>query len=237
MSECPFSAQSTPSRASIEEHQRCPVGQSNAQQDTASVMLRLRTETRPQHDHIESVPFSLAMQEGTLPRSSFVAQMMCWERVHGTLESSLADSRDEAVRAVWRPEMARTGHIRADMAHHGEGSLNDQTIAATDATVTWISSLAQDDPRALLGCLYVLEGSKMGGTILRRCLSEAYDCPPEHLSYFWASSDTSPKPDWDRFKGRMDPALGCREDQDRAIAAAGDMFDHLTEILLAIGVE
>ena len=101
---------------------------------------------------------------------------------------------------------------------------------ATLKTVNWIAGLADSDPRALLGPLYVLEGSKLGGTILRRCLDEAYGCGPEALSYFWASG-TSPMPDFKAFKARMETALTDESDRDRVVAAASGLFLQLTDVL------
>jgi len=196
-------------------------------------MLRLRTETRPAHDRIEAVPFSTDILEGRLPRGLFAGQLACWLRVHEALERSLAASEDEAVQAVWRSSMARTSHLAADAAHHGQATVSGAASQATTAAVTWIESLAATDPRSLLGCLYVLEGSKMGGAILRRHLQDAYGCEPDHLTYFWASGP-SPMPDFKAFKDRMESALPEAADHDRVVAAASTMFDHLTDVLIGL---
>ena len=104
---------------------------------------------------------------------------------------------------------------------------------ATMGIVTWIAELANDHPEALLGPLYVLEGSKLGGTILRKCLDEAYQCGPEALSYFWASG-TSPMPDFKAFKERMESVLTTTSQQDQVIAAASEMFNRLTDVLAGL---
>ena len=193
-------------------------------------MARLKAETRPAHDRIESVPFSMMMQEGRLPRQRFAAKLACWLAVHGTLEAAVRESDDEACRAVWIESMARTKHLRNDLAHHGDMDLPSAAAAATVKTVAWLAALSTTDPRALLGCLYVLEGSKLGGTILRSCLDKAYQCGPEALSYFWASG-TSPMPDFKAFKERMEAALTTDDERDRVVASASGMFDHLTDVL------
>ena len=198
-----------------------------------SVMARLRAETRPAHDRIEAVPFSTAILEERLGRSRFAGQLVCWHRVHTAMESGLSASDDSAVTAVWNAGMARAHLLEADMSHHGSPAVHAAADDATTATVDWLTSLGSTDPRALLGCLYVLEGSKMGGTILRKRLQSAYGCDPEHLSYFW-SSGVSPMPDFVAFKERMESVLADRGDQDRVVAAASDMFDHLTDVLLGL---
>ena len=198
-----------------------------------SVMARLRAETRPAHDRIEAVPFSTAILEERLGRSRFAGQLVCWHRVHTAMESGLSASDDPAVTAVWNAGMARAHLLEADMSHHGSPTVHPVADDATTATVDWLTSLGSTDPRALLGCLYVLEGSKMGGTILRKRLQSAYGCEPEHLSYFW-SSGVSPMPDFVAFKERMESVLSDRGDQDRVIAAASDLFDHLTDVLLGL---
>lgn len=198
-----------------------------------SVMQRLRMETRAAHDRIEAVPFSEAILEQRLPQALFAGQLACWLRVHQTLEGSLSASEDDAVQSVWMEEMARTSCLEADLLHHGEPSVTTEADAATTRTTSWLESLAQTEPRALLGCLYVLEGSKMGGAILRKHLQAAYDCDPTHLTYFW-SSGVSPMPDFKAFKERMESALPDKLDQDRVVAAASAMFDHLTDVLTGL---
>lgn len=198
--------------------------------DKNSVMDRLKWETRPAHDRIESVPFSMMMQEGHLPRARYAAKLACWLTVHGTLEGAVAQSNDAACTAVWTDAMARTSHLRHDLCCHGDMDMPAAAAQATMNLVKWIAELADTDPRALLGCLYVMEGSKLGGTILRKCLDEAYNCGPEALSYFWASG-TSPMPDFKAFKERMEAALTTDDERDRVVTAASGMFDHLTDVL------
>ena len=198
--------------------------------DKNSVMDRLKWETRPAHDRIESVPFSMMMQEGRLPRARFAAKLACWLTVHGVLEAAVAQSDDAACAAVWVDSMARTSHLRHDLCCHGDMDMPAAAATATLRIVKWLSGLADTDPRALLGCLYVLEGSKLGGTILRKCLDDAYGCGPDALSYFWASG-TSPMPDFKAFKERMEAALTTDEERDRVVAAASGMFEHLTDVL------
>lgn len=198
--------------------------------DKNSVMDRLKLETRPAHDRIESVPFSMMMQEGRLPRARFAAQLACWLTVHGTLEAAVRESTDEACQAVWIESMARTMHLRSDLCCHGDMDMPADAATATLKAVVWLSALSNSDPRALLGCLYVLEGSKLGGTILRKCLDDAYGCGPEALSYYWAGG-TSPMPDFRAFKERMEAALTTDDERDRVVAAASGMFDLLTDVL------
>ncbi len=198
--------------------------------DQNSVMQRLRAETRPAHDRIESIPFSVMMLEGRLPRERFAGQLACWLAIHGVLEEALRGSDNSTCRSVWLDGMARASHLRHDVACHGSPEVPDHAAAATLRTVAWIASIAASRPVSLLGCLYVLEGSKLGGAILRRSLDEAYQCGPEALSYFWASG-ASPMPDFTAFKGRMEQAITTVADRDAVVAAACSMFDHLTQVL------
>jgi heme oxygenase len=198
-----------------------------------SVMLRLRTETREAHDRIESVPFSELMLQGRLPQGRFAGQMACWLAVHCVLEDAVRTSNSTACKAVWVEGMARTSHLRHDLACHGEVDLPAPAAVAAMDTVAWIASLSESDPEALLGCLYVLEGSKLGGTILRGCLDKAYNCGPDALSYFWASGK-SPMPDFKAFKERMEAALTTDDQRDRVVVAASGLFNKLTDVLAGL---
>jgi len=74
------------------------------------------------------------------------------------------------------------------------------------------------DPVALLGSLYVLEGSTNGGKFLARVLRRAWNLDEEGLSYFDPYGDQQPHR-WAAFKSDMED-IGFDTDQQNAIVEA-----------------
>ena len=73
-----------------------------------------------------------------------------------------------------------------------------------------------DGPAALLGALYVLEGSRLGGTLLRRQVA------PGLPTRFLDRSDSAA---WRELLAQLDIELNTALKRETAIKAAGDVFD------------
>ncbi|MFO0872615.1 MAG: biliverdin-producing heme oxygenase [Phycisphaerales bacterium] len=228
-----------------------PAAAASPASGAASVMDRLRAETREAHVRTEAVPFSAAMVGGTLPLDRFVGQLAAYLPVHRALESVLSASNDPAVRLVWRDELAKTPLLERDLAHFSSIGVepSDAGTAAARRFVEWIGEVARNDPSALLGVLYVLEGSTLGAAVLRGHLERAYgerafgsrsgsgagtEVAPG-LAYY-SPYGLSPMPSWAQFKARMNAAIVDRAMQDRAVAAASETFRRIGEILAALSV-
>lgn len=219
-------------------------------------MDRLRTETRGAHELTESIPFSSAMMEGRLPRERFVGQLAAYRVVHGALERALAASTSPIVVKVWGADLPKTPHLERDLAFHARhghdaargGEPHARAVGAAERFAARIDELAATDPAALLGMLYVLEGSTLGAAVLRGHLAKAYGLDDAGLRdasnaagdlpglAYYAPYGPSPMPHWKLFKDRMNAAIVDPADQQRAIAGADEAFRRIGEILRELSV-
>jgi len=197
------------------------------------IMQRLRAETREQHLATEAIPFSSSILDGSLPRSAYAGQLAAYLPIHAALERAVDDGREPALAAVWTDDMRKTVLIEADLAYLGAPGLDGDARDASADLAGWVEDLAGTDPVALLGVLYVLEGSTLGGALLRRHLAAAYGLTDAGLRYY-APYGVGPKPHWVAFSERMNAAVTDADDADRIVAAADETFRRIGRILAAL---
>lgn len=196
-------------------------------------MQRLRDETRAQHIATEAIPFSSSILAGTLPRGSYAAQLMAYLPIHRSLEAALNAAAHPAIDQVWTDEMRRTHLLEADLDDLGIPPGYAIARSEGEALAAWIDELAASDPVAVLGVLYVLEGSTLGGAVLRKHLSAAYGLTDAGLAYY-APYGKHPKPHWVAFSSRMNEAVTDPAEGDRVVAAARETFTRIGRILVAL---
>lgn len=197
-------------------------------------MQRLRAETRERHVATEAIPFSSAIVNGSLPRSSYIGQLKAYLPIHAALERAFETPGHPALAAVWSTDMRKTHLIEADLrALDLDGAHIPSAADASAQMVAWVEHLADTDPIALLGVLYVLEGSTLGGALLRRHLSVAYGLTDDGLRYY-SPYGVGPKPHWVAFSERMNSAVTDATDGDRIVAAADETFERIGRILSAL---
>ncbi|MFQ3592039.1 MAG: biliverdin-producing heme oxygenase [Gemmataceae bacterium] len=171
---------------------------------------RLKQAIAETHDAIEALPVSKAILEGRISRATYRELLSQLWYVHADLERLLLTARD-LVGLVERT-MHRTNAIVADL------TALEMDIAPIQPTTTRtlhaMRAAAQASPWAVLGCLYVLEGSRMGSMVLVKPLSFALKVelrPGCGLDYHLEGMESRPR-DWAAFKGRLS-ALELDDDQ------------------------
>jgi heme oxygenase len=103
----------------------------------------------------------------------------------------------------------------------GEG----EGLPATRRFLDLLDTLAARTPLALLGVLYVLEGSTNGARFIARRIREAYDLPPDGGAAFVDPYGEAQPSQWKAFKDAMEQ-LDLSEAEARSVtAAAQETFD------------
>lgn len=199
---------------------------------------RIRAALAPAHDAVEKTDFATAMAAGRLDRWGYAAVLPPLHGLHGALEARLAlPSVAEWVGSVYRPEtMARTLLVAADLSVLGTPPSNSVAAAAVERLAEDFAHWSAARPWALLGPLYVVEGSRMGSMILARRLAETFGVRPEPgvgLDYHVVGLATRPA-EWQRFKAALNAITFDRSQQDEIVAAASTTMDGLVEIYGAL---
>lgn len=204
------------------------------------LMAFLRERTQEQHTAIESSPFFAALAAGHLPRARYVELLRALAIVHEALEAGLSRSADPAVRAVLRPEDARLPLLLRDLRDAGfeardvERDGGSPALLHAEVLAERIRGWADDDPAALLGCVYVMGGSVLGGPFVAAMVTRGLAAEgPVPLAYL--TNDARPPGDfWRGFTDRMNAAALDPADMERAAAAAGATFEAIGEVLWSL---
>lgn len=202
--------------------------------DQATLMDRLKAETAEAHAQTEAIPFNAGIMAKTMPQARYAGQLACWKRVHEVLETALNASSNTAVTSAWSGTTERAPLLAADLEWHVEADVPADAAQATADMVQWVESTAASDPICLLGILYVLEGSTLGGMILGKCIAEMYGCDAEQGLAYYSAHGNQVMPNWMEFKARMNMSVPGIEDQDRIITAASETFRQLGLILIGL---
>jgi heme oxygenase len=195
-----------------------------------SLMQRLKDETSDLHSHAESRTLQRAIASGNVDRSTFTAYLGQLYQVHHSLESALENSRDEhaAIGVLATTDRMRIPDLDRDLAFHSM----DSDIPAGDAARSFsarVKEIEAQDPVALLGALYVLEGSTNGGRFLARALRKSWDLDGEGLAYFDPYGEEQPEK-WADFRRGMDEASFEADQEEAIIEMAKTTFRAIAEV-------
>ena len=196
-----------------------------------SIMQRLKAETNDLHSHAESRTLQRSIASGEVDRETFSAYLGQLYQVHQPLESALETSRDQhaAIGALASADRMRIPDLDRDLAYYG---VEPDQFPAGDAAKKYsqrINETGDAIPVALLGALYVLEGSTNGGRFLARALRKSWDLDGEGLAYFDPYGDEQPQM-WAAFRRDMDEASFSADQEEAIIEMAKATFLAIAEV-------
>jgi len=195
-------------------------------------MLTLRESTASHHRRAEQHEFQREFVRGTLPRELYLRWLGQLLHIHAALESHL----DRLVAghprfgAVFDDTRRKVGPLRKDLAFLGAAA-DQPALPAASAMVAWMDALAGTQPLALLGVLYVLEGSTNGSKFIARKVRPAYSLPADGsgTAYLDPYGDAQPAR-WQEFKAAMDALSLPAGEVEALVAAAQHTFDSIREL-------
>lgn len=189
---------------------------------------RLRAGTRTTHEKLDELPFFRELNAGSLPRQAAVSYLRGLAVIHGVLERSL----ELAVTAdLWDRRTARLPALLSDLEAFDAAGLPD-IDPAIDAALGVSDDVLLDAgrPGRLMGRVYVLEGSMLGGQFLAGKFACVLGKPNQALSYF----DPGPEGGgarWKEAKRRID-SLPPQDAAD-ALETAASTFSGVARLAAA----
>ena len=179
------------------------------------MLLRLRSETRPHHEALELQAFNRALTTGTLTNAAtthFLAKM------HGFLvpyEMALQEHAAEFSPAWEISERLRAHLIPEDFEQNGVVA----DLPLCPAMPPLRTRLQ------LLGTMYVMEGSTLGGQVITRQLAQAGISLRAYFTGYGALTG----PRWKAFCQLLTEAAPAGPDQDEIVASARLTFQRLDQ--------
>ena len=196
-----------------------------------SIMHRLKIETRDLHSHAESRTLQREIATGEVDRESFAAYLGQLYHVHKALESALERSHEAhpAIRALATADRMRIPDLDRDLEFYEVNRDGLEGNEAAKQFASQVENIVGADPVALLGALYVLEGSTNGGRFLARALRKTWSLDGDGLAYFDPYGDEQPQM-WAAFKRDMDEAEFDATQKQAIIDMAKATFVAISEV-------
>lgn len=193
---------------------------------------QLRDATRTQHDALDELPFFRALKADALPRQSAVSYLRGLAVVHALVETALA-RHSQGTLGPWQPGAGRLEDLQATLEAAGGTAFPDIVEAAEAALELGDRLLLRSgQPAAMLGPYYVLEGSQLGGELLRRHFAVALGLPTDRLAYFRDDHATLRR-GWQAFRSALDGLDPGAEAVAAMVAAAQETFEGIGRLAAA----
>jgi heme oxygenase len=205
-------------------------------ESTPSTMEHLRDTTRGLHKEAESRPLQRSMARGTLPRGAYAMYLGQLRHLHAALEEGLdaAISFAPALAPLHTENRRRVPDLDRDLLTFGVQSPSVPVLPPTERFVDRIRHLSSEEPIALLGPLYVLEGSTNGGKFLAKVLRSSLLLENgDGIAYMDPYGDEQPRM-WASFKRLADEIPLDSEQLEAVSEAARWTFEAIAAISDAI---
>jgi heme oxygenase len=178
------------------------------------ILPRLKRETQSSHAELER---RVDIMNRVRTPSEYRTLLETFYGLYQPLESEIARSVEQISR--WLPDIGnrlRTPSLKVDL--RVLGSVCPEALPL--ASVPPLRSLSK-----IFGCLYVLEGSTLGGQIISRQIGSHLDFTPENGCSFFACHGPETGNMWRKFSDAIEAyAVSHPEDRVIMIRAATDTF-------------
>ena len=141
-----------------------------------SVMNLVRSAISASHFQIEQTAFSKGMMDGGMNPVDYSRGLVQLWHTHFALERSVPKRSEVA--SFFTAEMIRTATIQRDLQAFGFDKNHFAPLEETNIIVEQIQAWERSTPYALLGCIYILEGSRMGSLVIAKPLGRSLGLPP-----------------------------------------------------------
>lgn len=132
------------------------------------IMQRLKAETRPYHDRLESSPLSTGTLMGPLSLEAYRAILSRFYGYHLPLESAFQCHAGLKALFADLPQRRKAQLLVADLLSLGAAPEEIENLPFCDQ----LPEIG--DTAAALGAMYVIEGSTLGGQIIQRHLGSLH---------------------------------------------------------------
>ena len=197
---------------------------------------KLKAATHSVHLQLHDAPYFRALVGGKLALESYVGQLRALATIHGVLEQALDASAEPALAAVWNGKLRKLPLLQQDLDFFAPRWLADVRAAAAVAqsVADRIRLLSQQQPLALLGYLYVLEGSTLGALALWRMYARAFALQGEDGLRYLRQRGPDAHALWSDFRQRLNALVLDDQQQQQVADGALELFASLAGTFAAL---
>lgn len=189
----------------------------------------LKKATKPIHDKLDESEFFAVLKEGKLPIESYINYLQVMAGINAAFEKEVCDSNHLELQSVWKDSMSKLPPLLVDLEslHATEFEDIPMAIDAMLDTIKFIRLCSAENPLYLLGVMYVLEGSTLGGAILKELVLKNFKFQNNSGVLFLDHYKKQKMQNWEEFKTRVN-ALNLNQIERSAILhTAIDFFQKI----------
>lgn len=200
------------------------------------LMDSLKEAVRDRHLRMEGLPIITALVDRTLPFASYVEQLRAMAVIHGTLEHEQSLMEGEGAQSPFLGRPSRLVHLRRDLSRLDTPDLpiNAPVLDHTRQLAAQIRQWRVEDPRLLLGVLYVLEGMTLGNAVHLKDVHACFEPERHGPAHYYAGYGDQTGSCWLAFKAAMNAVPMDQPGIQRLIQVAHGCFDHLERLFAAL---
>ena len=137
----------------------------------------LKIATKPIHDKLDESEFFAVLKNGKLPMESYINYLQVMAGIHAAFEKEIINSNHPQLLRVWKDSMQKLPPLLVDLESLNALEFEDipMAIDAMLDTIKFIRLCYAEEPLYLLGIMYVLEGSTLGGAILKELVIKNFN--------------------------------------------------------------
>ena len=201
-----------------------------------TLMEELKAATFLPHARLQTAPFFPALAACQLPLESYVGQLRALAAIHGVLEQAMASCPDERVASVWSHDLRKVPQLQQDLRYFEPRLVADlqQAVDTTLKTVDQLRLRSVEQPLTLLGCLYVLEGSTLGASVLRPLFARAFLLTGTDGLAYLHNYGPAVHARWAQYQQRMNALQLNAEEREQITQAASAFFVQLEAVFQAL---
>lgn len=185
---------------------------------TSGSVERLREETRDEHERTERAMERRFFGPGDMGRAGYATMLGAILGLYRPLEPKLAAAALRHLPSF--PFQRRMKRLEHDLRTLG---LGDRAILALPTLGEAHLPTLGDRP-AVLGCLYVVEGSQLGHRVLWKRLRASLKAPAREADAFLGVPPERTRKRWEQVQGVLDRRLSTDGDVSAAVTTARATF-------------
>lgn len=201
-----------------------------------TIMDRLKSETRPQHDAAENSDLEKSLLSGAITREAYIELLRQRYAMHLALDPLLAQLRESHPQyaAVIPDYTMQAPYLEEDLRHFGVDPSTVQALPATAGVVERMKRDAAAAPLRLLGAHYVMEGSNNGGRFIAKGLRRLFRLEGDNGVRYFDPYGEEQRPRWAAFREAFNAFPLTPEQQDEVLAGAKQAFDDIAAMDQAV---
>lgn len=201
-----------------------------------TLMEALKAATFTAHARLQTAPFFQALAGCQLPLESYVGQLRALLAIHAVMEQAVVDCTDDRVHSVWNADMRKLSLLRQDLQYFEPRTVADLK-EAVDVAMQTTGALRQqsiETPLALLGWLYVLEGSTLGAAVVQPLVARALLLVGDEGMTYLHNYGAAARSRWVDYSQRMNALTLDMDERAQIVQAANALFARLEALFRAL---